>query len=76
MIKVCNHRKSANDLRNKSIRSKILSLNILQKVLLIYLLLVLSSETDHLRVKSLGDTTLDALKCTTADEENILSVDM
>ena len=74
MVKVCDHRKTAYDLRNESIRTKVLSLNILKKVILVDFLLVLCSETDHLSIEPLRDPALDALECTSADEKDVLSV--
>ena len=76
MVEICDHRQTADDLRNESIRTKILSLDILKKVILIYLLLVLCAETDYLSIESLSYPALDALECTTADEKDVLSVHM
>ena len=68
MVKICNYRKSSYNLRNESVRAEVLSLDILQKVILIDLLLILGSETDHLSIESLCDPSLYSLERASADE--------
>ena len=76
MFKICNHRKTSDDLRNESVRTKILSLHIIEEVLLIDLLLRRCSETYDLSIQTLCNLSLYTFKCSAADEEYVLGIHM
>ena len=66
-IQISHDRKTSDNLRNKTISLQILSRNIFQKIILVYLLLLGSTETNYLGVKSLSYTALDTLERTATD---------